>query len=477
MIKQQKQYNKKCQVFTPQNYVETLLDYIDYNEECFGKKILENSCGDGNILSSIVRRYIQNCKKRNLPVDLIARGLETDIYGVEIDPEQYKKCINKLTDILNKEQIPIIPWTNICNADYLRLTYQEDFDYIVGNPPYITYSELGFEERSYLKVNFDSCKKGKFDYCYAFIEKSVRELSPNGKMSYLIPSSIFKTVFGKNLRDIILKYTKVIDDFTSENMFSQALVKSSIIVFEKNENNTHIEYKDRVKNIYERVFMEKLKNKWFFLEVESEKHKTHRFGDYFNVSHVVATLLNKTFILKDWKYVDGFYEYNNFQIEENLIKDTCTPRSLRYNTNEKIIFPYYYKDDKLHKYSEQEFKTIFPKGYKYLQSYRKELLKRKSDRTAQWFEYGRSQALNHINKDKLLISTIITNSVSLYKIPSECIPYAGMYIIPKCKSFSLDDAKRILESKMFLSYVQNVGIHISGESVRITSKDIMDFRF
>lgn len=160
-----------------------------------------------------------------------------------------------------------------------------------------------------------------------------------------------------------------------------------------------------------------------------------------------------------------------------MIKDTCTPRSLRYNTNEKIIFPYYYKDDKLHKYSEQEFKTIFPKGYKYLQSYRKELLKRKSDRTAQWFEYGRSQALNHINKDKLLISTIITNSVSLYKIPSECIPYAGMYIIPKCKSFSLDDAKRILESKMFLSYVQNVGIHISGESVRITSKDIMDFRF
>ena len=270
---------------------------------------------------------------------------------------------------------------------------------------------------------------------------------------------------------------QLMDDFTSENMFSQALVKSSIIVFEKNENNTHIEYKDRVKNIYERIFMEKLKNKWFFLEVENEKHKTHRFGDYFNVSHVVATLLNKTFILKDWKYVDGFYEYNNFQIEEDLIKDTCTPRSLRYNTNEKIIFPYYYKDDKLHKYSEQEFKTIFPKGYKYLQSYRKELLKRKSDRTAQWFEYGRSQALNHINKDKLLISTIITNSVSLYKIPSECIPYAGMYIIPKCKSFSLDDAKRILESKMFLSYVQNVGIHISGESVRITSKDIMDFRF
>jgi len=75
------------------------------------------------------------------------------------------------------------------------------FDFIVGNPPYINYSDLSLEERKFIKETYDSCKEGKFDYCYAFIEHSIKSLSSKGKMSYLIPSSIFKTVFGNNFKD------------------------------------------------------------------------------------------------------------------------------------------------------------------------------------------------------------------------------------------------------------------------------------
>lgn len=45
--------NKKCQVFTPENYVKELLDGVGYTHELYGKKILENSCGDGNILCCV----------------------------------------------------------------------------------------------------------------------------------------------------------------------------------------------------------------------------------------------------------------------------------------------------------------------------------------------------------------------------------------------------------------------------------------
>ena len=41
----------------------------------------------------------------------------------------------------------------------------------------------------------------------------------------------------------------------------------------------------------------------------------------------------------------------------------------------------------------------------------------------------------------------------------------------------LEDAKEILESDEFMKYVQDVGIHISGTSLRITSKDIEEFKF
>ena len=84
--------NTKCQVFTPNDYVRELLDSIDYTDNLYGKKILENSCGDGNILVVIIQRYIDDCRKHGLLDSQIAIGLENDIYGVEIDPIQYNKC-------------------------------------------------------------------------------------------------------------------------------------------------------------------------------------------------------------------------------------------------------------------------------------------------------------------------------------------------------------------------------------------------
>ena len=47
------------------------------------------------------------------------------------------------------------------------------------------------------KIDFLLGDKGKFDYCYAFIESAFNNLNETGKTSYLIPNSIFKNVFGK----------------------------------------------------------------------------------------------------------------------------------------------------------------------------------------------------------------------------------------------------------------------------------------
>ena len=50
----------KCQIFTPNSIANKMLDLAGYNKSIFGKKVLENSCGDGQILSEIVKRYIIN---------------------------------------------------------------------------------------------------------------------------------------------------------------------------------------------------------------------------------------------------------------------------------------------------------------------------------------------------------------------------------------------------------------------------------
>ncbi len=37
-----------CQVQTPKKYVIDMLDYIGYDNRLYGKRVLENSCGEGN---------------------------------------------------------------------------------------------------------------------------------------------------------------------------------------------------------------------------------------------------------------------------------------------------------------------------------------------------------------------------------------------------------------------------------------------
>ena len=469
--------NKKCQIFTPDNYVDELLDNVGYTENLYGKKILENSCGTGNVLVAIVRRYISDCRKKGFSDLKIQKGLENDIYGVEIDNEQYSFCIERLNNILLNEKLNLIK-CNITNRDYLKKNEVNKYDYIVGNPPYVTYTEIKDEDKNFLRETFESCKKGKFDYCYAFIEKSLQSLSSNGKLAYLIPSSIFKTVFGSNLREIMKPYIEKIYDYTQEKMFDDVLIKSAIMILNKKREKEYFYYKDVTLNKQQRININELKDKWVF--VENTMYGSRRFGDYFKVSHVVATLLNEAYVLKDYVETEDFIECQGYRLESDIIKNTATPKTQRYHRKEKIIFPYYYDDkNELKRYTDEEFLLFYPEVAAYLNRFRDKLDRRKKDANSRWFEYGRSQALRNLNNSKLLISTVITSKVLVYKLDKECIPYSGLYITIRedNKELSIEDAETVLKSEGFMQYVLHAGIHINGTSVRITSRDIEEYRF
>ena len=237
----EKKIANKCQIFTPTNYVKELLDSVGYHKNIVNKTILENSCGDGNILVEIVNRYIEEAIELKFSNKKIKKGLENNIFGFEIDKNQFEKCICNLNLLVKKNGIQDVEW-KIYNEDYLKSEINIQFDFIVGNPPYITYSNLSQEERTFIKDKYETCRQGKFDYCYAFIEHSIKSLSSEGKMSYLIPSSIFKTVFGNKLREFMVQYIVEIKDYTKEKIFDNALVKSAIIIVDKKDCSEKIKY-------------------------------------------------------------------------------------------------------------------------------------------------------------------------------------------------------------------------------------------
>lgn len=472
--------NIKCQIFTPESYVEKMLDAIDYNgEQILGKYILENSCGKGNILIEVIKRYIKEAKTLNYSNQEIKEDLEKYIIGFEIDKSILNICLENLNSIVIMYGLEDVKW-NIKNEDYLKYKIKEKIEFIVGNPPYIMYQNLTPSERIFLKKQFLSCSKGKFDYCYAFIEKSINELSITGRMSYIVPNSIFKNVFGKELRNIMKHSIVEIFDYKESIVFENALTSPAIICFNnKKTNAAFIKYHDvdyLTSNIIDKS---NLGDKWLFgLDQEVKNtNTTKKFGDYFKVSNSVATLRNSVYLINKMNILnedENFIYLKNYRIEKDVLRPAASPRSFSIDREEFIIFPYTYIDGKLKKFEEEEFKINYPDTYEYLLSFIDELNERKADKSAKWYEYGRSQALSYLDQEKILISSIVTNEIRSYRIDKYTVPYSGFYIIPIADK-SLEEAEEILNSERFFSYLSIRGINANGKSLRFSVKDILNY--
>lgn len=463
----------KCQVFTPKEQVAKMLDLALYTKNLYGKRFLENSCGDGEILIQAVVRYIEDCKKRRFSKKKIKLGLETDFIAYEVDNKRIEECKSRLDEITKQYKISEVVW-NIRCEDYLSSKSDISYDFIVGNPPYIAYPDLPTDVQKYVKDNFVSCKKGKFDYSYAFIEKSYSELSEKGSLVYIIPSNIFKNVFADELRNKIKNDIYSIDDFPNEKIFGKVLVSPAIICIVMGNNSSKLLY--RVSGTEKSIDKAQLKSKWIFDSTNVSTGK--RVGDCFKVSSSVATLLNEAFILKNGNIKDGFYEFDNHKIEIALIRKAASPKNKKFNkSTEHIIFPYFYDDQgKLQHYSEEEMYASFPNAMTFLETYKEKLQKRDADSTAKWFEYGRSQALQNINQRLILISSVISDCTEPYMLDIDEVPYSGLYITP-ISNMSLDALLPILKSPEFKNHIKSTGVCVSGTSKRISPKDIEDFCF
>ncbi len=461
----------KCQIFTPTDTVKYMLDRIDYIDNIFGKHIIDNSCGTGNILVEVVERFIADAKKTRKRKAKIKKGLETCVFGCDIDSEVLRICIDNLNKVALKAGLSDVQW-NIHNTDGLYFDSSVKFDYVIGNPPYVAYADLEDADRKNTRDNFSSCAIGKFDYSYAFIEKGLSMLAHNGKMVMITPSNMFKTVFGAKLRELIKEELTEIIDCSEINVFENVLTAPAITVYQKGSNSKIVIYREKKKNNIEtEKFIDKdyLVDKWDFTGFES--HGDRVFGDYFKVSNSIATLANKVFIHNVNE--DGKLEID---VENALLKPAKSPKTEQYQIVQQIIFPYQYIDSKLTRYEEDTLKSEFPLTYKYLESQKKILENRDSDNKAKWYEYGRSQALAHLNCKKLLMSTIITKKVRLYKLDADTIPYSGLYIVPR-KEMTLDTAFTILQSKDFYNYLLSKGVKERGDSIRISSKDVEKYKF
>ena len=462
-----------CQIPTPSKYAKQLLDSAGYNSNLYGKRILENSCGEGNILCNIVERYINDSFSRGIESEKVKVGLQRDIIAYEIDIEKICVCKKRLDVICLKYGITDVNWA-IRHMDYLT-SNSESFDYVVGNPPYITYHDMTEMQRDYLRSEFRSCRKGRFDYCYAFIEKSLESLAQKGVLAYLIPYSVLRNQFADNIRSQILPGLTDVYDYGGIPVFEDVVSSSAIIICTNNKEESFY-YHMVLSNTERLISKNSLGDKWFFNTTIKGKR---RFGDYYEVKNSVATLYNKAFILDNYTMDDEYIYLGNDRIEKALVHMAVSSKSKRKSKKgEMIIFPYEIVDSQVVRIpSEEYFQESYPFTYAYLEKFKASLGKRKLNESVKWYEYGRTQALKTVLGKKLVMSQVVTQKVNLYMCEQSDIPYAGYFIKAKDNANTLDQAKVILESKEFLDYVKSHGTPTTTESYRISVKEILDYMY
>ncbi len=455
---------KQGQVHTPPFIVKTILELADYTGvDILQKHIIDNSCGDGAFLKEIVKLYCETALTNNIPLNNIQKGLATFIHGIEIDPEEYRKCIKNLDAIASSFNISHINWDIQC-ADATNVsTYDDKMDFVVGNPPYIRIHNLA--DATKIKKRFFT-QHGMTDLYIAFFETGLKMLKKDGILGYITPSSYFNSLAANKMRIYFAENNllKKIVDLKHFQPFN-ATTYTAISILQKENAAKNIEYYLFNDQTLKPVYIDTLNiddcyisGKFYF----SRKNDLNTLKKiYSNISSSDICVKNGYATLCDSVFIQDF----PFQ-SEYIIPTIKSSKGI----TQKIFYPY---DKNANLVAETELKKD-KNVYSYLQKHKKDLLTRANEKDPEkyWYAYGRSQAINDTYKNKLAINTLLRteNDFKFMYAPKGTGVYSGLYIISN--KFDIDTIKKTLKTKEFMTYVSLLGKYKSGGYYTFSSKDV-----
>lgn len=178
------------QVFTPQSIVADMLSL----RKNYGT-VLEPSCGDGAFLNNM-----------------------TNAIGIEIDPKYQQN--------------------NILNIDFFDYSLDNQFDTIIGNPPYVRYQDILYETKQKVK-HYSSLFDKRTNLYLFFIYKSILHLNNHGELIFITPRDFLKSTSAIKLNEFIYQNGTITDfiDLGDEKIFKDAQPNCAIWRFEKNNFN------------------------------------------------------------------------------------------------------------------------------------------------------------------------------------------------------------------------------------------------
>ena len=410
--------------YTPKFIVDYILNKTLKEHDILSNpcpKILDISCGCGNflleaydILYEMFEYYKHELKIENIHKHII----ENCIYGVDID----KNAVDILNNSLRNKDIDskILKSNIYCfdslnknnlGQDVINLFWENKFDYIIGNPPYIGHKSLGKEYKNFLLKEYSEVYRDKSDIYYCFYKRVIDLLSEDGIVSIITPRYFLESISGKHLRNYILNnsYINEIIDFNGSNIFKNISIASCIITLSK-------------KCITSNIDVHKLKNSKLKLNYLDSLEYYLNDDNFYNIK-IKQSDLNEDWIISNKENLDIYNKLESYG--QYRLKDICISfqgiitgcdkafiidkRDTDENIEEKKLLKNWVKNKHIKKYKLDENKKLliysndivdeeeYPKSINYISNYKEKLLNRRECRKniRKWYElqWGRQKEL------------------------------------------------------------------------------------
>ena len=192
------------QFITPKSLRDALLDQIKLSD---GMKVLDPGVGTGEFL------YSCNTHANNLYLE-----------GWDIDP--------KVVKVAKK----LVPHAEIKIQSALDQNWNENFDVVIGNPPYFEMRDLDIKTRQRYKQVIG----GRPNIFSLFFAAGLGALKSGGLLGYVVPPSMNNGAFFAKLRSYIsqrasIEYLKV---YTDNDLFLDAQTAVQLIVLRKGKTSS-----------------------------------------------------------------------------------------------------------------------------------------------------------------------------------------------------------------------------------------------
>lgn len=471
------------QIFTPENFVNLTLDNVGYmGDNILNRKILEPSFGDGAFLLKIIERLLTYCLELNFTEYEISEQLSR-IYGIEIDEELFNVTKDKIKHLLDSYGLKCYEKVNLYCMDALEFDECDDFDFVVGNPPYVRVHNMETSVKE--KVNNFNFNKGQADLYILFFELGLSLLNENGKLAYITPNSYFKNSSQKDFRGYLIENNlleKVID-FKSNQIFKNAKTYTAISVLNKAKTNNEVYVEILKKDNYIMKINElSLDKEWVFLTHDERSFiadligKGDKLSSIADIQHGIVTNRDKIFIGDIKELEDGTVYFNDAIIEKGILKPAFKSSKSKHS---HILFPYVYNEmiGKYQVMEEDYLKNEYPLAYSYLLSHKMELSLRDMESGLKWYQFARSQGFTNLKKKKLTFKHILKSDIKeleVVELDEDIAVYSGLYITAKNEE-DFYKIKSILNSDDFLTYLLLVGKDFQNDYKFLTGNNIKGF--